>query len=282
VTATDLDRLRARLVCPLCKSALASAPDVLRCTRCQTRFPRTRSDCYELLPPSRAGDPGWGQRQAAMERWYRDMVTTDWAHACFDADYEPLRGVLAGYHGTVLDLGGGAGITRRYLGRDVRYVTLDPSLLWLDAEWTAFAEGPAVFVQGAGEALPFEADTFDVVLALWALNHVSDPALVLEEAGRVLVPGGRLLVVLEDMEPRWRDILARRYRPGGLARRGRDVAGKLRAAWPGGSWPLQPDHVRIREADLHRWTRAVFDVRRRAWVGDYLTWEYVKRVAGGA
>jgi ubiquinone/menaquinone biosynthesis C-methylase UbiE len=144
-----------------------------------------------------------------MERWYRDMVSTDWAHACFDSDYEPLRPVLSRCAGIVLDLGGGAGITRRYLPRDAQYVSLDPSLMWLDAEWKSLEAtdsrqpDESEFVQGTGEALPFRQGSIDVVLALWSLNHVNDPVAVFAEVRRVLKPGGSFFVVLEDMEPTW-------------------------------------------------------------------------------
>ncbi|MFP9062592.1 class I SAM-dependent methyltransferase [Natrialbaceae archaeon A-chndr2] len=45
-------------------------------------------------------------------------------------------------------------------------------------------------------ALPFEAGSFDAVVAYWSLIHVPNAAqpLMLEECARVLRPGGRLLV----------------------------------------------------------------------------------------
>ena len=64
-----------------------------------------------------------------------------------------------------------------------------------------------VFVRGVGEHMPFRSATFDAVVAFWSLNHVGDPGRVVQEIGRVLRSGGRLLLVLEDMEPRWRDLL---------------------------------------------------------------------------
>jgi SAM-dependent methyltransferase len=43
---------------------------------------------------------------------------------------------------------------------------------------------------GRGEQLPFEADTFDLVLAISVMEHVDDPMAVFREARRVLKPGG--------------------------------------------------------------------------------------------
>jgi len=46
---------------------------------------------------------------------------------------------------------------------------------------------------GAGEALPFPAASFDVVINLDVLEHVRDPGQVIAEIGRVLRPGGACL-----------------------------------------------------------------------------------------
>jgi SAM-dependent methyltransferase len=42
------------------------------------------------------------------------------------------------------------------------------------------------------DRLPLDNDSFDAVLSTEVLEHVSDPAAVLQELGRVLVPGGEL------------------------------------------------------------------------------------------
>lgn len=45
-----------------------------------------------------------------------------------------------------------------------------------------------------GDRLPFDADSFDSVLMDTVLEHVAQAQPMPQEAGRVLVPGGRLLV----------------------------------------------------------------------------------------
>jgi ubiquinone/menaquinone biosynthesis C-methylase UbiE len=61
----------------------------------------------------------------------------------------------------------------------------------------------AVTVQdGVAEALPFAAASFDTAVATFSLCSVADPAAALAELSRVLVPGGRLLL-LEHVHLPW-------------------------------------------------------------------------------
>ena len=51
--------------------------------------------------------------------------------------------------------------------------------------------------------LPFPDAYFDRVMLVHALDHCSDPAAVLREAWRVLVPGGRLIAVVPNRRGLW-------------------------------------------------------------------------------
>lgn len=108
-------------------------------------------------------------------------------------------------HGRVLDLGGGNGLLAEYLHqRGMASVVLD------QARYVATAPGPVVWA--VAERLPFTDDVFDAVAALWMLYHVAEPILVLEEATRVLRPGGSFVACapsryndpeFEDVLPEW-------------------------------------------------------------------------------
>ncbi len=50
----------------------------------------------------------------------------------------------------------------------------------------------------AGETLPFPANSFDYVISLQVLEHVADPAPVMEEIHRVLKPGGQCYIACEN------------------------------------------------------------------------------------
>ncbi len=105
------------------------------------------------------------------------------------------RGILA------LDVGCGPGaLTKELVGRlGTGFVrACDPSPPFVAACAT---RNPGVEVtQGRAEELPYEADTFDVVLAQLVMHFVSDPAAAVAEMTRVLRPGGRVAVCVWDFE----------------------------------------------------------------------------------
>jgi SAM-dependent methyltransferase len=210
-----------------------------------------------------------------MERSYDDLRRDPAEGArAFGNDYAPLAPVLKALRGRVLDIGGGLGVTRHWLEPGVRYTLVEPSPSWKTPGWDALAAAfpclrqPLAQARGVGEELPFRGRTFDAVIALWVLNHAADPARMLDEAARVLHPGGKLLLVLEDMEPSWADLRAGHYPPGATVLR------KLSTAFR--PWPLQEDHLRIREHDLRRWLRGRFVDVRREWLGVYLGYQGVR------
>ncbi|NMR31596.1 bifunctional 2-polyprenyl-6-hydroxyphenol methylase/3-demethylubiquinol 3-O-methyltransferase UbiG [Crystallibacter degradans] len=95
-----------------------------------------------------------------------------------------------------LDVGCGAGLLAEEfarLGFDV--VGVDPSAVAIEAA-RAHAEMSGLRIRyqvGAGEQLPVEDGTFDVVYCCDVLEHVADLPLVLAETARVMKPGGLYL-----------------------------------------------------------------------------------------
>ncbi len=70
------------------------------------------------------------------------------------------------------------------------------------------AAGEGQTVGGVGESLPFAAETFDVIVSNQVLEHVQSPKKVIQEAYRVLKPGGYFFLTYENYlsfyEPHYR------------------------------------------------------------------------------
>ncbi len=102
------------------------------------------------------------------------------------------HGLVRGARG--LDSGCSDGVMLWHLERaGVQAVGLDVSRAGLDlasAEVTRRLGRTPWLVQGSGELLPFGAETFDYVVALEYIEHVTGPRRHLSELRRVLRPGG--------------------------------------------------------------------------------------------
>ena len=122
-------------------------------------------------------------------------------------EFEALLRRYVGPQARVLDLGCGRGGVMELFWRDVRLaVGLDPDHASLVEHRTQHPErneaegakdaaitGRMPLVCGLGDALPFPAESFDLVVALWVLEHLAQPEKVLSEVRRVLIPGGHFI-----------------------------------------------------------------------------------------
>ena len=95
----------------------------------------------------------------------------------------------------VLENGCGVGMYLAPLQRALR----TPQVFGLEYDFERAAaaghsHAPIRVVCGAGERLPYPADTFDVILSNEVIEHVQDDGQALAEIARVLKPGGRLVL----------------------------------------------------------------------------------------
>lgn len=102
-----------------------------------------------------------------------------------------------GPSGRVLDVGCGEGLLlekarRRFPGRDIEGVDLDPLNVSICREHGLPAR------EGGCDALPFPDGSFDACLFVEVIEHLPAPEAALREIGRVLRPGGRLLLVFPN------------------------------------------------------------------------------------
>ncbi|WP_396610573.1 methyltransferase domain-containing protein [Haloferax sp. S1W] len=113
--------------------------------------------------------------------------------------YFDLAGIEEG--NDVLDLGSGAGtdvfIAALHVGDTGSVTGVDMTDQQLEKASTLRDDAGlenVSFKQGYIEDIPFEDETFDVVVSNGVINLSPDKAQVFEEAHRVLVPGGRLAI----------------------------------------------------------------------------------------
>jgi ubiquinone/menaquinone biosynthesis C-methylase UbiE len=148
-------------------------------------------------------------------------------HRLFAAGYDRLVGpaergwlgarrgrLLSGLTGDVLDVGAGTGAGLSHYRAAARIVAAepDPAMRAKLAGKTAAAPAPVEISDAAAESLPYPDTSFDAVVFVLTLCTVADPEHALAEAGRVLRPTGRL-VILEHVRgegrlARWQDRLA--------------------------------------------------------------------------
>ena len=144
----------------------------------------------------------WGLAAAFVERSisrWAEAPPEPWTVFRHRALLDRLREVLAPGPGiSVLDLGGGDGTRTEYFAAGS-----DPVVV-LEPDPRRIARGRAArpwldFSEATAERVPFGPERFDRVTALYSFHHFSEPTRALEEAYRVLTPGGILAIV--DVRP---------------------------------------------------------------------------------
>lgn len=111
---------------------------------------------------------------------------------------EMRQGLLADASGRVLEIGAGTGVNLPYYSEGVESLVLTdpepPMLRRLQRTADEHRPGSQV-LRAPAEELPFEDDSFDVLVSTLVLCGVDDQSRALSEARRVLRPGGRLLFI---------------------------------------------------------------------------------------
>jgi SAM-dependent methyltransferase len=136
---------------------------------------------------------------AAYDAWHRnlhgdeDPIDTPW-HQLAIPQLPPLEGRR------VLEIGCGRGGFSRYLvsrGADVVAADFSPAAVGFAAQQLTGARSAQAIVADI-EAIPFERDSFGVVISLDTIEHVPNPARAVAELVRVLRPGGTLVLTTNN------------------------------------------------------------------------------------
>jgi ubiquinone/menaquinone biosynthesis C-methylase UbiE len=105
-------------------------------------------------------------------------------------------------HRQILDVGSGAGQILGHLSHEVepntRLVAYDLSHQMLRRARNRLGNRLPAYIAGDMLQLPFVDNSFDCVTCGWVIEHLSDPKPGLSELGRVLQPGGRLLLLATE------------------------------------------------------------------------------------
>jgi ubiquinone/menaquinone biosynthesis C-methylase UbiE len=103
---------------------------------------------------------------------------------------------------SILDVGSGAGQILghllRFAPQQTQIVACDLSQKMLGRARQRVKSSRPFFVAADMTRLPFADDSFDCVTCGWVIEHLSDPRPGLAEMGRVLRPGGSLLLLATE------------------------------------------------------------------------------------
>ncbi|MCD6521287.1 methyltransferase domain-containing protein [Candidatus Calescamantes bacterium] len=194
------------LVSPCCKGDLKEEEDSLICENCGNIFPI--EDGIPILHKE-IDDPWKRHQKETYDRFMREfslnpslpqiVATDNWGlKIAGNLKVIALRNLLDALierKGKVLDVGCGRGeiLNKICAHYDMKGVGLDISI---EAIKIARCYNPLTneYWVGDAESLPFRDNSFDLVISLDTLEHLSNPLTALEEMVRVLKPGGKLLV----------------------------------------------------------------------------------------
>lgn len=151
---------------------------------------------------SRASD-AFDAHAAEYDKWFESAE----GRTLFASEVGALRLLMVNLEHPFLEIGVGTGRFAKELGIDAG---IDPS-----EQALTFARKRGISVQRAtGDDIPFADASFGAVFILFTLCFVESPEKVLSEAGRVLKPGGCVLVGIINRESAWGGFYMRKKAEG--------------------------------------------------------------------
>lgn len=289
------------LVCPQCRGALVRESASFNCRNCAKEYPLYEDVPQFDLPANSAAagdnadaggsvaggnrderrsywDSGWEARFRRDHAFLNELKSrSDWE------SYLEQEIVSLGEHGHVsvvearrdtirgkvlLDIGCGAGTSGAmfgYLG--AHYIGVDHSrhAAMYTLRHLRAVGGDGFTVQGNAESLPIRDATVDVVYSNGVLHHTPNFLTAMDEAYRVLKPGGRAIIALySTYSPVFGAIRIRGAFKGNLTRRSMDrwMGEASEGAWRTGN-RLNPWTQTFSESQLRRIVRK-YNVRALA------------------
>jgi SAM-dependent methyltransferase len=173
-----------------------SSPDAFRAVRCRTcglvylesRPARTELD--RIYPPDYHAFDFSGERYGLAHRARRWLEARRLLALCRDLPSDAR----------ILDVGCGDGF---HLSLLKEFGRPGWKLEGVDASRRAVEAGRArgmVIHQGTAQDVALSPETYDLVLLIATIEHVDDPRAVLDAVGRLMKPGGRVLIVTDNID----------------------------------------------------------------------------------
>ncbi len=194
--------IRALLRCPACARPLESRHSELACIECDLGFGVDDVAIDLALDDAPRSSLGARVMQSSfLARIYESLwrplsfgLSTGFSMPARDVEVALVVRALADAPGPWLDVSCGPGgvshqIAKRAPRRDIVSVDLSRAMLA-----RAKSSNPdSIHIRADAARLPFVDDAFGAVLNLAAFDLYPDPARVMNEIGRILAPGGRLV-----------------------------------------------------------------------------------------
>lgn len=114
--------------------------------------------------------------------------------------------------GRILEVAIGTGLNLPHYPTDatVTGIELSPAMLAIARQRAADLARDVDLREGDAQRLPFDDDSFDTTVCALSLCGIPDPATAISEMKRVLVPGGRLLL-LDHVGSTWPPVYAAQW-----------------------------------------------------------------------
>lgn len=152
-------------------------------------------------PPVAPGIRVFEEHAARYDRWYE----ADPGRVLFEMERQAVRLALEALPRPFLEIGAGSGRFTEALALEVG---VDPARSALEIfarrlKGRPQAEAAVQLVQATGEALPFADASFGAALLVVTLCFAENPPRLIEEAARVVRPGGAVVCCIIDRESPW-------------------------------------------------------------------------------
>ncbi len=178
------ENLLLKFRCPECQGASLTRSDAaLSCTSCGSRFPIRDGRFPDFLNATER--TALARELAFWASHFHNVEYKDESDLSYQAWMDLMRCTP---DDDILEIGCGSGAMLKRLPARLR-VGLEP------AENLLIPSNGFTGVMATAQRLPFQDGSFNVILYKHALHHVEEKRRALEEAARVLAPGGRLIVI---------------------------------------------------------------------------------------